>query len=214
MRRFVLLSSSVLAVALVAGFALLRAPEAPKAVPEPVAAAPAPTPEAPDASDAVEALPAPLPFDLASIPEPEPPGGDPERVRELVAADPRLSDRAEQQALAPLADARWHEGVDQAEYRAEDFDPAVRRMFDRIELEPRYAEGGMIEGLTIQRIDSDHPLAAAGFTAGDRIDRIQGVELRDPAEIPALLAHLGPHIEVCARRADGSDHICRELALE
>lgn len=72
----------------------------------------------------------------------------------------------------------------------------------------------MIEGLTIQSVSAENPLAVAGFAPGDRIDRIQGVDLRDPAEIPALLAHLGPNIEVCAQRADGAGRICRELALE
>lgn len=102
--------------------------------------------------------------------------------------------------------------MDRGGYTAEDFDPAVRDLFRRVTLEPRYAEDGRIEGLVIQSMAGDHPLAQLGFRTGDHIDRIQGVLLRDPAEIPSLLARLGTHITFCADRRAGE--FCREVVLE
>ncbi len=121
----------------------------------------------------------------------------------LLQTDPVLLDRARQHELAPEADERWSEAVDEGRYTAEDVDVAVREAFSTIELEPRYAEDGMIEGLTIRSMQGDHPFARAGLREGDRLERIHGVDLRDPAELPALFARLGPEFEVCARESLG-----------
>lgn len=161
--------------------------------------------------------PAAVPASSAVDPEPEfeLPDSidiDPERLA-MIEADAELRERARQQVLAGAADARWREAVDGGGYQAEDVDPAVRSLFRNLTLEPRYAEGGRIEGLVIRDLVADHPLAEQGFRPGDRIDRIQGVPLRDPAEIPSLIAHLGPHFEVCAVRPDTGTELCREVDL-
>jgi hypothetical protein len=131
---------------------------------------------------------------------------------ERLRSDPDLADRGRQHELAAAADARWEEAVARGSYDANDLDAAVRDLFRRVDLAPRYAEGGRIEGLVIGGMPSDHPFAQAGFRVGDRIDRIQGVELRDPADLPSLLARLGPNFSVCADRAGAE--LCRELRLE
>ena len=166
------------------------APRAPEE-PEPVAAAP---PEA--------APPEPLP-----LPEDVPP-----EKRAFIESHPELRERARQHALAPAADARWEEAVARGGYTPQDLDPAVRRTFRALTLEPRYAEGGRIDGLVIEEMADDHPFAKAGLRKGDRIDRLQGTPLRDPAELPSLLAHLGPRLDLCALR-DGAE-LCREIVLE
>lgn len=205
MKRTSVFSAAALVVA--AAILVLRWASAPEAAP---ASAPA---EAP-AVAAAAPLPAPVPPVAAPDPDSEPEDSAelPADHRQRVLSDPVLADRARQHELAPAADARWHEAVDGGEYRAEDLDPAVRDLFVEIDLEPRYAEGGRIEGLLIQSLASDHPLARLGFRPGDRIDRIQGVTLSDPAELPSLLARLGPHFSLCADR-NGTE-LCRDLALE
>jgi hypothetical protein len=147
------------------------------------------------------------------------PAGDPgdatalaARARPDVSNDSVLEDRAHQQQLAPEADARWQHAVDGPGYTANDLDVSVRELFRRIDLEPRYAEGGRIEGLVITGMPPDHPFAQLGFRSGDRIDRIQGVALRDPADIPSLLAHLGPNFDLCVNRQ--GEALCGELHLE
>lgn len=141
----------------------------------------------------------------------EPPAAMP---LEIIQRDPTLRDRLRQQELAEAADARWAEAVDSGEYSADDLDPAIRDLFRQVSLQPRYAEGGGIEGLVIRSLAEDHPLAAEGFETGDMIDRIQGVDLRDPAELPSLLAHLGPNVEFCARQGRTGAQLCRELVLD
>ena len=178
-----------------------------------------------DSDAAGEPAPATMgPPALAAAPAPPSPAGDPALGRRepsgrvpaaqlaAIQADETLRERARQQALAVRADARWHEAVDDSGYTARDFDPAVRALFRDITLEPRYAEGGQIEGLVIEDMVAEHPLARLGFRRGDRIDRIQGVSLRDPRDIPSLLAHLGPHFELCADR-EGSPY-CRDVVLD
>jgi hypothetical protein len=127
-------------------------------------------------------------------------------------SDPELRDRARQHELAAEADARWQQAVDSSGYEARDLDESVRALFQRVDLEPLYAEGGRIDGLVIMGMPSDHPFAGLGLQPGDRIERIQGVELRDPADLPSLLAHLGPRFAVCARR--GAAELCGDVDLE
>lgn len=130
----------------------------------------------------------------------------------VIQSDARLLDRAKQLELAPKADARWNEAVNESGFTADDVDPAVRQLFASMRLEPRYTEGGAIEGLVIEEMRDDNPLARAGFQIGDRLSRIQGVELRDPAELPSLIAHLGPNISFCAQRDGGET--CQDVRLE
>jgi hypothetical protein len=205
MKRSLVLSSSlvVLAAALLVLWKGMQSPPAPAAAaaaPSVAAAPPAPAPE----PDPVPAAPAPPPaFEPIELPTDH---------ADRVLSDPVLAERARQHELAAAADARWNEAVEGGEYRAEDLDPAVRDLFRELDLEPRYAEGGRIEGLQIQSLSVDHPLSRLGFRPGDRIDRIQGVTLSDPAELPSLLARLGPHFSLCADR-NGTE-LCRDLALE
>jgi hypothetical protein len=137
-----------------------------------------------------------------------------EERRQLIDANPELQDRVEQQALARKAEERWMNAVDEGGYSASDLDPSIRNFFSDVGLEPRYEEGGSITGLVIQDLRDDHPLAIAGFRIGDRLNRIQGVALRHPEEIPSLLAHLGPNFSVC-RAEDDSDAmvVCEEFSL-
>jgi len=181
-----------------------------QARPEPVPVAAAP----------VEPPVPPTPLVPAPGDAPLEPPSDPEDAALLAAlgrrpdlsSDPVLEERAHQQQLAPEADARWQQAVDEAGYTASDLDVSVRELFRRIDLEPRYAEGGRIEGLVITGMAPDHPFAQLGFRSGDRIDRIQGVALRDPAEIPSLLARLGPNFDLCVDRQGES--LCGEVHLE
>jgi hypothetical protein len=136
----------------------------------------------------------------------------PRETLDVIESDPVLRERARQHMLAAEADARWEDAVDRGGFTADDLDPAVRALFGGLTLEPRYAEGGMIEGLWLGAIRADHPLAQAGFQEGDLLDSLQGVPLRDPAALPGLLARLGPEVEVCAIRSGTS--VCREIVLE
>jgi len=209
--RFVAVAVVTAAALLVWGLAQPDAPPptagaavqpAPPSEPEVAAAPPAVPPRAPVAQS-----PEPAGWSLSSSDA----DAEAERLR-MISQDVVLRERARQQMLAEQADARWHEAVDGGEYAAADLDPAVVELFRNIDLVPRYTDGGYIDGLVIQSIVADHPLALSGFQIGDRIDRIQGTPLRDPREIPSLLAHLGPNIEVCAER-EGRD-LCRDLEFE
>lgn len=164
---------------------------------------------APVASAPTPSTSAPTPDAAASTADARPPA---DRVRAAMSQDPVIEDRARQQQLAPEADARWQQAVDEGGYTANDLDVSIRELFRRVDLEPRYAAGGRIEGLVITGIAPDHPFAQLGFRAGDRIDRIQGIALRDPAEIPSLLARLGPNFELCVDRQ--GEALCGEVHLE
>lgn len=192
-------------------FAPVSLPEVATPAPAPAEAVPPPPPGAAPAPARAAAVPAPAPEDELLMSDPTE-ALLAEQIA-LIQQDPVLRERARQQALAAEADARWHEAVDEAGYTAEDLDPAVLDLFKGLMLEPLYAEGGRIEGLVIEKLKPDHPLARAGFRAGDRIDRIQGTPLRDPADLPGLLASLGGPIEFCVVREDGSEH-CTEVVPE
>jgi hypothetical protein len=196
-----LLVGAALAV-VVAALLLLRS----GASEAPIAASPALDPVA-DASPAVSSAPPPArPRPAAESPALAPVEDPAIAARmALVESDPVLMDRARQQELAPAADARWSDAVDRAGYTREDVDPAVRESLRLVELEPRYAEEGMIDGLTIRSLPADHPFARAGFRAGDRLSRIEGVLLHDPSELPALFTRLGPRFEVCAWEGEGRE---------
>ena len=133
---------------------------------------------------------------------------------ELIQADPALHERARQESLEKKAEARWQHAVDEGGYSADDLDPAIRQFFGQVDLEPYYAKDGLITGLVIQNLQDDHPLAIAGFRVGDRLNRIQGVELRYPEEIPSLLARLGPNFSVCrAEGESGAGEDCKDFTL-
>ncbi len=188
--------------------AAIRADAAPAASsqPPPVGTAPArlPTPAA--------AQPLPTPSPAADEPVAEEATSLEAARLAAIQSDARLLDRAKQLELAPKADARWNEAVSESGFTADDVDPAVRKLFASVRLEPRYAEGGAIEGLVIEEMGDDHPLARAGFRIGDRLSRIQGVELRDPSQLPSLIAHLGPNISFCVERDGGET--CQDVALD
>jgi hypothetical protein len=205
MKRIHLVLLALLAVVCALGIRWRTSQERPE--PAPLAAAPVEAPARPSPVDAA-------PRDLSPEPARDSEDAAPlaARARPDLSSDPVLEDRARQHQLAPEADARWQRAVDEAGYSANDLDVSVRELFRRIDLEPRYAEGGRIEGLVITGMPPDHPFAQLGFRSGDRIDRIQGVALRDPAEIPSLLARLGPNFDLCVDRQGAS--LCGEVHLE
>jgi hypothetical protein len=189
---------------------------APAALPSAEPAALAPVAAAPPPADApaVETAPAPAPdapAPEAVTPVPWPDDVPPEKVA-MIETNPTLRERARQHLLAAEADARWEQAVASGQYSADDFDPAVRQLFAGVELEPQYAEGGRIDGLWLGALDATNPLAQAGFREGDLLDSLAGTPLRDPGDLPGLLARLGPRFDVCAVR-DGAT-LCRELLLE
>lgn len=187
---------------------------APAALPAAERAALAPVAAAPVDAPAVDSAPAPVPDSSepeAVAPVPWPDDIPPEKVA-LIETNPALRERARQHLLATEADARWEQAVASGQYSADDFDPAVRQLFAGVELEPEYAEGGRIAGLWLGALDATNPLAEAGFQEGDLLDSLAGTPLRDPGDLPGLLARLGPRFGVCAVR-DGAT-LCRELQLE
>lgn len=62
-------------------------------------------------------------------------------------------------------------------------------------------------GLSIAWRNKRNPLAKAGFRIGDRLIRLNGQPLEDPAQIAYIVIGLRERFEVCAAR-DGADY-CR-----
>lgn len=110
------------------------------------------------------------------------------------------------------ARARFDRGVSEHEVRASQLAPAVKELFDSMDLEPVLDAEGMIEGLSIESLEPDSPMRGAGFRPSDRITRIAGLRLHDPADLPPLLVRLGTRIDLCVERA--GEEICREIILD
>lgn len=122
--------------------------------------------------------------------------------------------RLERRARA--AEERFDNTVAMDGLGADDVDPAVRSLFQSMTLEPAFdlerGEPGQVDGMHIRHLRPNNPLAHAGFETGDRLVRINGESLRDPAQIATLFTRIEGAMEVCAERS-GSDR-CRTIALD
>lgn len=107
-------------------------------------------------------------------------------------------------ALERAAQARFSETVELDGLQAEQVRPAVRALFESMTLEPAFdVEDGMegyVNGLRIAELSGRNPLARAGFRTGDRLTRLDGQPLVDPAQIAYTMTSLGDSFEVCADR--------------
>ena len=129
--------------------------------------------------------------------------------------DEALRRRQRHEMHARAAEERFRRAVTLDGLRPEDVAPGVRALFATLRLEPVVKPGvsrpGYVEGLRITRLSPRNPLAEKGFREGDRLVRINGQALRDPAQIAHLMVRLRGGMEVCARR--GQEEYCRPLTL-
>lgn len=157
-----------------------------------VSPASAPAVDAPSETSA-----APAPADL-------PPGMTKQEARE----------RRRLMALQASAEARFAETVDLDGLTADRIAPPVRRLFDSLSLEPVFdlenGTEGFVDGLRIAEMSRGNALARSGFRVGDRLVRLGGQPLVDPAQIAYTMIDLGAEFEVCAARETGS--YCRIVA--
>lgn len=113
------------------------------------------------------------------------------------------------------AEARFHEAVDMDGLTPEALDPGVRDLFQTLKLKPafdlREGEQGSIDGMVVDRMTPRNPLAQAGFKVGDKLTRINGVALTDPAEIAHLFTRVKGNMEVCAEQ--GGSEVCKSIKL-
>lgn len=120
------------------------------------------------------------------------------------------------QELERAAEERFQQAVRTDGLDPSDVSPSVRAMFSSVTLQPvvdpSTGTPGYIEGMRIAEIAGENPLAKAGFSPGDRITRIDGKPLNDPAQIAHLFTALGGRFEVCAARE--GNRRCRMIALE
>lgn len=117
--------------------------------------------------------------------------------------------------LDRAAEARFEEAVATDGLTADDVQPAVRALFATMTLEPAFdpdqGREGYVNGLRIAALTGRNPLAKAGFRAGDRLTRLNGQPLEDPAQIVYIVTGLRERFEVCAVR-NGSDY-CRIIEV-
>lgn len=113
------------------------------------------------------------------------------------------------------AERRFHQTADADGLTPDSVRPEVRTLFSTLRLEPEYdlreGQQGYVDGMRVARMESGNPLAKAGFRVGDRLTRINGEALRDPAVIAHLMTRLGTTMEVCASRS--GNLICRQITL-
>lgn len=117
--------------------------------------------------------------------------------------------------LERAAGKRFQQAVRMDGLKPSDVAPSVRAMFSTVTLQPvvdpETGTPGYVEGMRIAEIAGNNPLARAGFGRGDRITRINGDPLTDPAQIAHLFTSLGQRFEVCAEQEGGRR--CRIVTL-
>ena len=108
---------------------------------------------------------------------------------------------------------RFSSAVQSDRLRPEQVSDNVRAFFADMDLEPVVSEErmGMINGMRINWLDKNHPLAQAGFEEGVRLTRIDGDPLQDPADIAHLPTRMGDSLEVCGEQ-DGRES-CHYIQL-
>ncbi len=199
--RTPLLAAVLLAAATVVWFLAGRGPPAAGLTADPGPASQRPVPPAPapdgDAPSQTSAGPAPAAL---------PPGITEEEARK----------RRRLMALEASAEARFAEAVELDGLTADRVSPSVRRLFDSLALEPVFdvEEGteGFVDGLRIAEMSRANALSRSGFQVGDRLVRLGGQPLVDPAQIAYTMISLGERFEVCAARETGS--YCRIVSPE
>lgn len=122
-----------------------------------------------------------------------------------------LARRMHEVARQEAAIARWDEGVAREELEARHIEPAVRRFFGELELEPVLRDGGLMEGLAVRRVSDGGAASRAGLAPGDVIVSLLDRELEDPAELPDLLARLPRRLPLCVER--DAARRCLEIEL-
>lgn len=161
-------------------------------------------------ADQAQEIPSP-----ESVPEESAQGKEAEGNR-FGLSDEELARTKRRYQFEQAAEQRFRETADMDGLTPDSVKPEVRRMFRTLKLQPEYDldEGrqGYIEGMRVDRMASDNPLARAGFQVGDRLTRINGEALRDPALIAHLMTRIDSSMEVCARRA--GNRFCRQVMLE
>ncbi len=133
-------------------------------------------------------------------------------ARERLLASPIIRDRLIAIDRMNVATARFSHSVDESQIEVEDMNQSVVDLFDSARLEPVLSEGGAIEGLEIVDLDSESPFLEAGLRPGDLITHLNGSELFDPADLPALLIRLERSLSLCVER-DGRE-LCRAMSLD
>ncbi|MFW6093149.1 MAG: hypothetical protein ACODAC_04185 [Pseudomonadota bacterium] len=177
----------------------------------------APEPAAADPEPAVAASEAP------ASPQPEEPAAEPESTPAATEAplpEGMTPEEARRERrlleLREAAEARFSETVELDGLRASDARPEVRRLFEAVTLEPVFdvqqATEGYVSGMRIAEMTSRNALARAGFRTGDRLTRIDGQPLVDPAQIAYTMVSLGEAFEVCAERDTAA--YCRTVTLD
>lgn len=128
--------------------------------------------------------------------------------------DETLRRRQRHEMHERAAEDRFRRAVAMDGLRPDDVKPGVRALFESLRLEPVVKPGvarpGYVEGLRITGLSPRNPLFEEGFREGDRLVRINGQALRDPARIAHLMVRLRGGMEVCAARASGD--YCRSLS--
>lgn len=152
---------------------------------------------------------------------PEPTGNPPGAAADSAEPPPGLTQaeaerRRREIELKQAAEERFQQAVKMDGLKPSNVRPAVRSMFRSVKLEPvvdpEDGRAGYVDGMRIAELGMNNPLSRAGFETGDRLTRINGEPLSDPAQIAHLFASLGERFEVCAARAD--QRRCRVITLQ
>lgn len=145
---------------------------------------------------------------------------DSDDVRSTIAArygltEEELQRKTRQRAYQQAAEARFKQAVKMDGLHPDAVDPDVRALFKTLTLDPvidtQNTRKGSVNGMRIADLSKRNPLADAGFTTGDRLTRINGVALNDPAQIAHLFTRIENHMEVCAERS-GKEY-CEHVTL-
>lgn len=131
-------------------------------------------------------------------------------------SDEELARTKRRYQFEQAAEQRFRETADMDGLTPESVKPEVRHLFRTLKLKPEYdlreGQQGYVNGMRVDRMASSNPLAKAGFRVGDRLTRINGEVLRDPAMIAHLVTRIDSSMEVCASRA--GNRFCRQVTLE
>lgn len=152
---------------------------------------------------------------VAAAPEPAPSG--PEASEELSATERLLREETIQQRLARLeleaqAKERFDDSLERSGITAREIEEGVKHLFETVTVEPVLLEGGRMDGLRIFDLPSGHPLDRAGLVEGDRLVRLNGYPLDDPAVLPDVLIRLRRSFEACVWR--NGEELCTRVTVD
>ena len=134
---------------------------------------------------------------------------------ESAEVDAIMAKRIREEEYQRAAEARFAEAVQMDGLRPEDVNPAVRDLFASVRLKPVVRpdqdQPGFVDGMELATVMPQSPLAQAGFQTGDRLTRINGEALTDPAQIAQLMTRMENYVEICAER--NQQTLCKALTL-